>query len=331
MAKIKRVFSSTAEVCHVWASRSQDSGRAGNVFFEDDTIYSYGRHFPLATFRKMPNGETVVLFTADSYSVSTAKHICRVQEALYGLDYKVVTLPAALWKDDYRYRVFGRGDSPYILGKGYFLQQIADTFKLSSRARDHAFMHCLAACRLIQALKLWGRLHRRKAVYSFTDADRAIICRAIGRKRTAADRAAAKEARRQEQIAADMIELEKVCGGSIVDYWHKHGRLPAKDWSTGNIRSMYDLPTMCRLSDDRKEVITSRGARVPTEHAKRLLPLILRARRQNKAYKIPPEKPIRIGHYVLNEISETGDVRIGCHLIKWVEVEYIGRELGLIN
>ena len=37
---MKTVFANSKEVCHVWASRSQQRGRAGNIFFEDDVLYS---------------------------------------------------------------------------------------------------------------------------------------------------------------------------------------------------------------------------------------------------------------------------------------------------
>ena len=80
--RIKRVFNNHAEVCHVWASRSQSEGRASRVFFEGDTIYSYGRHFKIAEFRKMPNGETVVLFDNSTYSSSTSQHQSYTRQAI---------------------------------------------------------------------------------------------------------------------------------------------------------------------------------------------------------------------------------------------------------
>lgn len=53
-----------------------------NVYYVGDTIYSYGRHFPIARFATSPTGERVVLFTSRGYSISTAKHIGIVRRAL---------------------------------------------------------------------------------------------------------------------------------------------------------------------------------------------------------------------------------------------------------
>lgn len=66
---MRRVFSSHAEVIRVWASRSQDEGRSGNINFRGDVIYSYD-WYPIGRFV----GD-VVLIQSDNYSVSTTKHI----------------------------------------------------------------------------------------------------------------------------------------------------------------------------------------------------------------------------------------------------------------
>lgn len=84
---MRKVFSNHTEVCHVWAARSQKEGRASRIFFEGDTIYSYGRHFPMAKFYDVKD-ETVVLINDSTYSVSTSKHMCYVRSALRGLDKK---------------------------------------------------------------------------------------------------------------------------------------------------------------------------------------------------------------------------------------------------
>lgn len=57
------------EVAHLWANRSKPSASGSHFFFEGDTIYSYGSHFPIARHCK-----GVVLFTTRGYSNSTARH-----------------------------------------------------------------------------------------------------------------------------------------------------------------------------------------------------------------------------------------------------------------
>ena len=62
---MKRVFTNSTEVIHLWAQRTQNEARCSNVFFEPDyklsdgnwealetssKIYSYGKHYLLAEF-----------------------------------------------------------------------------------------------------------------------------------------------------------------------------------------------------------------------------------------------------------------------------------------
>lgn len=69
-----------AKVCHTWANQIKSAmyerGRetAYRIYFEGATIYSYGRHFPIATLHKK-DGVTIVLFTNRKSTLTTNKHI----------------------------------------------------------------------------------------------------------------------------------------------------------------------------------------------------------------------------------------------------------------
>lgn len=75
---MKQVFNNS-EVPHIWAQQSQPAGRNsnGSIYFEGATIYSYGRHFPMATIE----GNDVFL-TKKTYSNSTAKHLSKTWRAV---------------------------------------------------------------------------------------------------------------------------------------------------------------------------------------------------------------------------------------------------------
>lgn len=75
---MRTVFRSHSEVCHVFANlegeeRFSRRGRAGNVYFENGTLYSYGGHFTIA--RWVDETSDNVLFTTLGYSPSTGKHL----------------------------------------------------------------------------------------------------------------------------------------------------------------------------------------------------------------------------------------------------------------
>jgi hypothetical protein len=68
---MKKVFSSNPQLCHKFNEQSQAEGRASNMFFEGDTIYSYGRHYILGEFLT----PDLIVINDVGYSSSTSKHI----------------------------------------------------------------------------------------------------------------------------------------------------------------------------------------------------------------------------------------------------------------
>lgn len=71
------------DVFKAWADQTQEFGRnysRGTIFFENETIYSYGHHFPMA-YRKS-DGSYIV--NADTYSSTTSQHQGGVRAAIRG-------------------------------------------------------------------------------------------------------------------------------------------------------------------------------------------------------------------------------------------------------
>jgi hypothetical protein len=80
--RTKHVFKSH-EIPHLWAHQTQADARNphNNLYFIGDTIYSYGRHFPIARIVKQGK-KTCVLLTTRTYSSTTAGHISAVRDAI---------------------------------------------------------------------------------------------------------------------------------------------------------------------------------------------------------------------------------------------------------
>lgn len=88
----KEVFTGS-EIAHVWAYQRENGytyGRTSreNIFFEGETIYSYGHHFPMArlTGKFDEYGVEYVLVSTDRYSNTTAKHLSDVRDAVRHLN-----------------------------------------------------------------------------------------------------------------------------------------------------------------------------------------------------------------------------------------------------
>jgi hypothetical protein len=88
---MKKVFSDQSKVAHLWANKEQDeaTNQGRSFFFNRETIYSYGRHFPIAKHVQDQAGNDYILFTERGYSNTTSKHIsitrgaCRNSEVVY--------------------------------------------------------------------------------------------------------------------------------------------------------------------------------------------------------------------------------------------------------
>jgi hypothetical protein len=55
-------------------------GRSNSMFIEDDVVYSYGHHFPIAVRRRRGEYD----FNEDRYSNTTARHKSHIRNALSG-------------------------------------------------------------------------------------------------------------------------------------------------------------------------------------------------------------------------------------------------------
>lgn len=94
---MRTLLRTTDEAAHVWAAQTQEHGKAGNVFFEGPTIYSYGRHFPMAkVYTHAETGDRVALFNPARRSVSTAKHQRAAGRAWRG-NGEAITAHVDLW------------------------------------------------------------------------------------------------------------------------------------------------------------------------------------------------------------------------------------------
>ncbi len=80
---MRTVFSAT-EVARLWANQSQESARvqSNNFYFEGNTIFSYGRHFPIAKHVTNKAGEYAILFTEREYSNTTSRHKLHVRRSI---------------------------------------------------------------------------------------------------------------------------------------------------------------------------------------------------------------------------------------------------------
>lgn len=75
------------EVAHFWANQSKPSAKGSHFFYEGDTIYSYGYHFPIARLITHPvTKKKAYLYNSARYSQSTTRHQGYVRSAACHLE-----------------------------------------------------------------------------------------------------------------------------------------------------------------------------------------------------------------------------------------------------
>lgn len=75
----------STNIAHNWAHEltspyKKYTGQGSNFYYDGKTIYSYGRHFPIAVISK--EDSNIVYFTTRSYSVTTSGHISTARQAV---------------------------------------------------------------------------------------------------------------------------------------------------------------------------------------------------------------------------------------------------------
>jgi len=236
---MKKVFSNHSEVCHVWANNTDLNaiGRASNIFFEGDKIYSYGRHFILGKWF-IHNDRVVTFLNAKSYSVSTSKHQNHLRNAVNGLTFSI-RFP---YNDNFEIwhlkevRIHLESEIKDLIKKqlrarnnDYYIKEIFSKTSLITRLNE-CFPEIVTPINLFE---IEG--YREAALY-------------------ARDLTNSREQREQAK-QAKKVEKEK-------EY--------LSQWLNGNYNGqLYNLPIHLRLSGDNIE--TSHGAKVPLKESLILL------------------------------------------------------------
>lgn len=317
----KQVYN-TSEVAHLWMHKAQAGARnkQGNFYFDGDTIYSYGGHFPIARHVESAAGKPAILFTTRGYSNTTSKHISLVRRAIpnstlvFYVPDTYVTLAGVSRK----------------LG-----QDVTRAYEKLSTARSKP--QTALAYRALQSevgkaneFNEWAGYKRHHELPK-----NAAEYETISREYEAAleVRRRERDARRMEQyrLARERREQESREWAAkvpeLIEAW-KRGENPHEL----SYSRLYDLPVMLRIVDgdgtNGGEIETSHGARFPVEHARRGVEFVRRIMATGQGYRRNGHT-FHLGVYALDEVTPDGTVIAGCHRVAYAEVERIAALLGM--
>lgn len=290
---------SSSEVAHLWAHQTQSEARnaKGTIWFRGKTIYSYGEHFPIACFVENGQGEQAVLFTTRTYSVTTSQHISSVRFAMQHIS-PVFHVPL----ESHRWMRDKQSPADYVAS---YRQRIEEKQNAVARARkestrEYAFHSLTGLVDEANRFAEFFSLPDRFEVLEDFDGLRQSLAKVDAEKRKAKRERLARVARE----SAEKVER----------------------WKAGErVELPYSLERIyLRIEGD--ELVTSRGARVPVTHAKRVLGIVRSIREKGEGYQRNGHT-IHLGVYPVDSIDVEGNVKAGCHRVEWVEIERIAGEL----
>jgi len=290
----------------------QDFARNSNntLYFEGDTIYSYGSHFPIATHVTNAANEPAILFTTDTYSVTTARHISYVRRAIPNHATVFNVELCTIRKSD--------GKQPYRDMFKAYKDQIPDAAERVTRARSRRWQYEDELKDLIEEANRFNAFFRLgyKPIecpntkdglrHLIGEVTKARIAESQARERAARKVREQIEEERKRQRAEDEPKLRQWLSGTGVYF--------PESWRHSGTDYLRVQPT------ENTTVETSKGAYVPLDHVKKALPVVLRILKEGKHWRSNGHT-IHLGPYSLDEITTDGKVLVGCHCFTQAEVE----------
>ena len=289
---MRKVLKNHDEVAHVWAQQLQHEGRANNVFFYGKTIYSYGEHYPIAKFQK----KNVVLMNSETYSVSTSKHGSIVLRALDLDTVKVFHVPYT----------GSEKEKPYhLLNVESYHKEFERFLDKASRARsNYSYYLSWAKASRDDALRYCKEFRCKKHLKEFDFESDSVK-----------EKVSKIKIREKEKEERRIALLEAALKKGVIQ------------WRDGKNVLIQQYPeTLLRLSSDGKTVETSKRAYFPIEDAKRAIRFVKAIVKKGEPWERNGER-FKIGIYQLDTVSACGDVKAGCHRVKFNEIERLSNAI----
>lgn len=342
---MKTVFDSS-QCAHIWAQRSQPHGRnaTNSVHFDGGTFYSYAT--PIANFAPLNKREPrryAALISSRSYSATTnSKHLPVVRSAVHGVHVFYVPdvgvsagrAPSEIsgpMSDPASWKKVHKTNLAYLVGEYAALK--AKLLRLQSWGWTDPGDAAASLMRALQPVRRYAELFKLREPKLPIDADSSEIwarCERLTLERASPKYAAKQAASAARREVADAKKAAKRARENELALAASAVRIAA--WRAGEIDSLRYHDTDGRVGAMLRvkgaEVQTSQGARVSVTDAKELLRQVQRVRRLGFAHTVTPTPDaLKIGAFPVKRIETNGDITVGCHFIRWEEIERIAPQL----
>jgi hypothetical protein len=273
----------------------------GSMFIDGDTVFSYGRHFPMARHAQ-PN---IILFTTDSYSNTTAKQLSQLGGAIPPSKtvFRVVD-------------VLANDESAHLANFKDYISRYIELLEQASRARNNKEWlldqaHTLAA----RANSYAYNFDVKHAPINTDGIDLDSIKEVVTARKAEEKKQAEKLERKKQREQAKQIKAWQNC--------EPNTRAP----STNKVYLRIVKSTNDILCDN---IQTSKGAQIPVNDAPHLWNMVTTCRKEKQTF-IPDDKFIKYaGNYNLNKIDSKGNLSVDCHYIEYDQIKRLAKLLNYI-
>ena len=287
-------YSSNSELAHVWANDPDSSiyKSANSMSCHWGKLYSYNT--VIAQIVTEPAGRDTVIHNNASYSNSTSKHQNFMRNATLHYDVITLTIP----KMNLSSLVYGQRDFDEIIREPSEKRAEALLVK-ASRARVNARFYYADAIFIYENLEKYASFF--KLEYQQPNLSE------IQEKAIEAHRL--YKIKEKEALERRIIEQAEAL----------------EKWRLGHdVRNYFEV-TALRIKDD--EIQTTKGAKIPLEHAVKFWGLIKSWHEKGVQY-VKDHHSIRLGNYIVNSFKDDMLI-VGCHSIPYSEIESIASQLNL--
>lgn len=333
---MKTVFDNR-QLAHVWAQQTQPTGHSNSMSFDGPVLYSY--QTPIACIYPDTHPDRfnvqgrVVLVASETYSRTTSgKHIPAMYRALRGGEmYFAVPHVLTDSRDGYngaRHSLGRATVGTHDQNLEYLRVEFDKEAKRQERTRDYSpeRMRYLAIdCDAYARAFGLESLEQSTVVCPAREQEISAL-RAARRLKRETPAYLAKKALEDEQRARRHAENARL---SFAREAERRG-----EWLAGGTVPWYGTDegggAYLRLMPDRVE--TSQGAHVPLADARRAITFIRLQRDHNSEWRdrgIVPRGYVPVGAFKVDHIAANGDIKAGCHFIRFAEIDKIGKLLGV--
>ena len=332
---MKHVFSNWREIAHLWANQTQDQAYTPtrHCSFKGKELYSYR-----ATIGRLHPEVKAVLFSSDyeHYSMTTSKQMWHARQAVSTTNYPNRFLVPRIHVRPFPKRSV-RGVAPgteygHTDNLNYFVSHYVSNMAQAAKARTKKAYYEAVANRYITSAEEYCAVFNVPKSISNKIIKSDVLARvrvqrarddkllAAETKKAMAAHIVAEAKRREDQAKLDGMTVEqRVTAWRALAY---DDRVLPRD---GVVR--------LRIWPTKQLVLTSSGANIPLDHARRVWPILCRAKRNGTHITKDMGGGLHFGVYQSFESfnkDQTGELVVGCHAIPWVEIADIAERLALV-